>query len=390
MSLLISASAVACLFFIYTRLFSQDSSNISNILIVSALIIFLLLSTVLVLGALLSSRIKVEHSQAKELNSFKDFTDTLHRSASEAEVYEVLFKFVSRIPLIHHASLYYPAEKFSENDVWHKLGNENIPVCNMNSRTCPVVKNRKECLVRDIQHDIKCAYQYPEHKRGSYLCLPIIDSGYLEGVVQAYSRSSDAFDETTVTKLISYIEMAKSVLNSRKALNILNKKAHTDKLTKLYNRSFLEPYLENQMEVAALSEQHLSVIMVDIDHFKKINDTYGHAAGDHVLTFFSELLLRCTRKTDLVSRYGGEEFLIVLPSTTVETAVSIAERIRNTVSETYIPPMDGTVIPSITCSLGISTYPVHCDTKHSLVKTSDAALYKAKQSGRNCVRVHGQ
>jgi diguanylate cyclase (GGDEF)-like protein len=123
--------------------------------------------------------------------------------------------------------------------------------------------------------------------------------------------------------------------------------------------------------------------MLDLDHYKEINDTFGHSAGDHVLTFFAELVLNCTRKTDLVARYGGDEFIIVLPATNTETAEAVSERIRQTLLCTPIPPYDEIKFPFITCSLGISTYPAHGSSKDDLVKTADAALYKAKNSGRN-------
>ena len=161
-----------------------------------------------------------------------------------------------------------------------------------------------------------------------------------------------------------------------------------DKLTELYNRSYLEPFLESEINAAKKEHQKISVIMVDMDHFKEINDTYGHIVGDHVLMIFAQVVLKCIRKTDIIARYGGDEFIVVLPNTDTDTARSVAERIREDVSETYIPPIDGVVISSIHCSVGISTYPVHCDSKNSLIRTSDLALYMAKRSGRNCIKVY--
>jgi diguanylate cyclase (GGDEF)-like protein len=128
--------------------------------------------------------------------------------------------------------------------------------------------------------------------------------------------------------------------------------------------------------------------MVDIDHFKTINDTYGHMVGDHVLTVFAQLLKRCIRKTDHIVRYGGDEFLVILPSTDIETAKIIAERIRCEVGKINIPPFRNITVPHISCSLGVSTYPEYCDNKDDLIRTSDLALYKAKKSGRNCMKVY--
>lgn len=176
--------------------------------------------------------------------------------------------------------------------------------------------------------------------------------------------------------------------NRRKAFEAFKEQASMDKLTELYNRSYLDPFLESEINAADKANQPISVIMVDMDHFKDINDTYGHVVGDHVLTIFAQVVLKCIRKTDIIARYGGDEFIVVLPSTDTETARAVADRIRNDVSETYIPPIDEVVISSIHCSVGVSTYPVLCDSKHTLLRTSDLALYKAKNSGRNCTIVY--
>lgn len=187
---------------------------------------------------------------------------------------------------------------------------------------------------------------------------------------------------------ISTLMLHMMVKSGAKALEDFKEQASMDKLTELYNRSYLDPFLESEIDAADKAKQPISVIMVDMDHFKDINDTYGHVVGDHVLAIFAQVVLKCIRKTDIIARYGGDEFIVVLPCTDTETARAVADRIRNDVSETYIPPIDGVVISSIHCSVGVSTYPVLCDSKHTLLRTSDLALYKAKHSGRNCTIVY--
>ncbi len=172
------------------------------------------------------------------------------------------------------------------------------------------------------------------------------------------------------------------------ALKKLKEQSSMDRLTELYNRSYLDPFLEGELAAAKRENQQVSVMMVDMDHFKEINDTYGHVVGDNVLAIFAQVVLKCLRKTDIIARYGGDEFIVVLPNTDTDTASTVADRIRNEVSETYIPPIDNVVISSIHCSIGISNYPVLCDSKSTLIKTSDLALYMAKRSGRNCTRVY--
>ncbi len=157
-----------------------------------------------------------------------------------------------------------------------------------------------------------------------------------------------------------------------------------------FNRSFLDQFLNSEVEAAKAEDKPVSVIMADLDHFKDINSMYGHTVGDHILAIFTQAVLRCMRPTDFIARYGGDQIIIVLPGTDVEDAKSIAEHLREEVSKTYVPPVDGVVISSIYCSTGVSAYPTLSDDKNTLVRTSDLALHLAKQAGRNCTKVYKQ
>lgn len=173
----------------------------------------------------------------------------------------------------------------------------------------------------------------------------------------------------------------------RQMIASLSKEASTDTLTQLYNRMFIETCLEFHIDNSFLLSQALSIILLDIDHFKEINDTYGHQAGDMVLTQFSNLLLKCVRKSDYAGRLGGDEFIIVLPSTDLATAVLIAER-ATTILNTSILFIGTEQSVKISCSMGISNYPLHCNTREELIKAADYAMYHAKTSGRNCYKVY--
>ncbi len=340
---------------------------------------------VLQLAGILIRNYSVEHANEKELKNFKDFTNIIHRSATEIEAYQTLYSFIQKIRVSNHITLFYRREISANEVVWERLTKERLPLCTMEPRNCPVVKYGRECLVKNIATDIPCANQLPEHKSGSYICLPITEGDITLGILQLYSKSKNYFTEPIISKVKSYIEVAKPVISSKRALRQLNKHASTDKLTKLYNRRFLDYYLDNQIEITGFSNQKLSVIMMDIDNFKRINDTYGHTAGDAVLVVFSQVILRCLRQTDLVARYGGEEFIAILPSSDTKNAYDIAERIRVSIASEPMPKIDNVQLPNISCSFGVSTYPTHADNKNDLIKTADIALYKAKQAGKNRV-----
>ncbi|MFQ5701233.1 MAG: diguanylate cyclase [Acidobacteriota bacterium] len=159
----------------------------------------------------------------------------------------------------------------------------------------------------------------------------------------------------------------------------------TDELTGLYNRRTLQQRLEEELHRAIRYSCNLSCIMLDIDHFKKINDTHGHPAGDSVLVQIAEILRRHVRKSDLAVRYGGEEFLLVLFGNDKSGCMRVAERVRADV-ESHGFEFDGTSI-RVTISSGVATFPDDgVKTAEDLVACADSALYEAKTSGRNVVR----
>ncbi|MCP4594928.1 diguanylate cyclase [Neptuniibacter sp.] len=165
----------------------------------------------------------------------------------------------------------------------------------------------------------------------------------------------------------------------------LEQDALTDSLTKLYNRRFFDRQLANAVAVAKRQDSSFALMLLDIDHFKDYNDKYGHDKGDLVLQAVAENLLHTARRTDFVCRYGGEEFAVILPDTTIQGAWEIAERVRKTTEELTIEGH------SITLSVGIATYDSEFGVDgRELFKWADSSLYSAKEGGRNCVRVYGE
>lgn len=164
----------------------------------------------------------------------------------------------------------------------------------------------------------------------------------------------------------------------------------TDKLTGLYNRSYFDTALPELIktfeEKKRRNEQRLSLIMGDVDHFKKVNDTYGHQAGDYVLEVSSKVMKDNFRKTDIVCRYGGEEFVIILPSTDLTEACVAAEKIRAAVENTEFIH-NGTKIP-VTISLGVAQVAIGRETGEQTLARADAALYHSKENGRNRISKH--
>jgi len=160
--------------------------------------------------------------------------------------------------------------------------------------------------------------------------------------------------------------------------------AVTDPLTNLHNRRYLDAHLASAVARAAETGKPICVLIFDIDHFKGINDTHGHDAGDDVLRDFSERIRRGVRGIDLVARYGGEEFMLVMPETDAAYASGVAERLRSDVEKVSFDTRSGAKIP-VTVSIGIAEWQGPADTAESLIKRADRALYSAKAAGRNRV-----
>jgi diguanylate cyclase (GGDEF)-like protein len=178
-------------------------------------------------------------------------------------------------------------------------------------------------------------------------------------------------------------QMAASLKHIQR-FSTVKKEAIYDTLTSLFNRRHFEERLSAETQKAFESESNLSMIMVDIDHFKKVNDTFGHDGGDKVLREIASLLKNSVRQHDTVARYGGEEFVLLLPGAPLDPTNMVAERIRRSVENTSFD-MGQTQI-HITISLGISNFPIHrMKSKEELVKMADLALYEAKEGGRNRV-----
>ncbi|HEX2721444.1 MAG TPA: sensor domain-containing diguanylate cyclase [Gemmatimonadaceae bacterium] len=193
------------------------------------------------------------------------------------------------------------------------------------------------------------------------------------------------FAETVVKSGVAAIQRAHAIETTRADNHRLEALAQTDPLTQLLNRRALTVRLVTEMERVRRYNAPLAMLLVDLDHFKLVNDTYGHLAGDDVLFGVATLLQRAVRSVDLVARYGGEEFVIVLPETGKHGAIAFAERIRDKVGAHRFSIAGGAEI-HVTASIGVATYPSpQMESVEDLFRAADAALYRAKGSGRNLV-----
>ena len=195
-----------------------------------------------------------------------------------------------------------------------------------------------------------------------------------------------AFADAVVKAAVASIQRA-HLLETARADNVrLAALAQTDPLTQVLNRRALTDRLVSELDRARRYGHSVAVLMLDLDHFKSVNDTRGHLVGDGVLTDTAEILRSAVRSADFVARYGGEEFVVVLPETSVEGAVTFAERLRERITGTPFAGGSGVAL-NLTVSIGVSLFPgPRITSVDDLLSAADTALYRAKNDGRNCVR----
>jgi len=217
----------------------------------------------------------------------------------------------------------------------------------------------------------------------SKMCIPLISFGQTLGVLALDSAQANTFQLTDAQPLESVADICATAIQNVHYVDRVRQLAYIDGLTGMFNRRYFEMKIAEEMERSHRYGTSLAVIMLDIDHFKRLNDEFGHLLGDEVLRQVSSVFSQQLRKIDVVCRYGGEEFAVLLPQASAEQALNVAEKLRREVAGYRFPG----VPRAVTISAGASAHPIHGATRDEVVKAADAALYAAKQAGRNCVRI---
>lgn len=229
----------------------------------------------------------------------------------------------------------------------------------------------------------RCAHA--EGVKNTYLCIPILAQGEALGVLHVQTTDeTPSFGESELSFKTTFAEQIGLSIANIRLREALRTQSIRDPLTGLYNRRYLEEMLEREIRRAVRAEQSLGILMLDLDHFKRFNDTYGHDAGDAVLRETGWFLAKSIRAEDIVCRFGGEEFVVILPTADLEAARSRAERIRSKLRELTVLHQ-GQSVGVITVSVGVAALPTHGTSAKELVQAADAALYRAKREGRDRV-----
>ena len=264
-------------------------------------------------------------------------------------------------------------------------------VSDMESAACPCLRQHLPKSFRIDGSPVRCAVDSlltlgPKHPA---YCIPFNVGQKMQVVVHMLLPVEETWTESRRQLAQTYVNTAVSTLISLHLLAEAEKQSMTDGLTGLFNRRSMEALLQREVALAERHSHGLSVVMIDMDRFKQINDTHGHAAGDHMLKSFADCVRITLRKTDLAFRYGGDEFVICLPQTGIAQSVQVVHKLRQAFGAVDFSHAITNLDNPPTLSVGIAERNVghNIITLENLLAAADQALYEAKAANRNCVKV---
>lgn len=339
----------------------------------------------------MADSLSARQTKNRELDELYYFNTMLQTSVSESEVHRALLQQVRTLNLSQAlildwekeisslivAAALYPLPEASPDGF---NSHYQVPLCR-------VVRSSREVVLPDLSSDLICTNCHFGQQRGSAYCVPMIAGGSPIGALHLVSTQLDYWTADRQRLVKAFVDQASAAINNLRLMDQLRGRALMDEHTQVHNRRYLDDYLRKQLALADRHRRYLSVMMLDIDYFKRFNDTYGHEAGDIVLKQFAQALKSALREGEMIARYGGEEFTVVLQGNARE-AQTLAERLRRAVGSLSFSQFttNGEDV-KITMSIGIAEFPNSGHTLEEILKAADLALYQAKDAGRNCVKV---
>ena len=252
-----------------------------------------------------------------------------------------------------------------------------------------VAESGKPAIVNDVTKDPRFAPHVDaktSFETRSILCAPLVSRGRTIGVLEILNKRGGVFTKTDLELVLTLVEPCAIAIENAILFQRTEQLTITDDLTRLFNSRYLNLYLGREIKRCKRHGIPLSVIFLDLDGFKGINDQYGHLAGSGTLTEVGGILALGVRESDILARYGGDEFIVVLPETPASGALVIAERLRRAIEEHRFLEPQG-IAARISASFGIATYPDHALSPEGLIQKADQAMYRVKEREKNGIEV---
>ncbi len=335
----------------------------------------------------LSSLVTVLRRRDADMTALNRMNDLLQTCETQEEAYRVIALTASELFAGQGGCLAVFRSSGQYLETVATWGPETLVVDEFPMEDCWAMRRGRPHEVLDPSRSLLCNHfvRPPEH---GYLCLPLTVQGETLGVLYLDAGTALATREAGRHQLaVTVGEAIKLSLANLRLRKKLHDQATRDPLTGLFNRRYLDDTLPRELHRARRRNAPLCVAMLDLDFFKRFNDTYGHDAGDLVLRESGRVLQENLRRSDVACRYGGEEFVLVLPDSSLADTTQRLDEIRR-LFETLEIRHDGRTMSTMTLSAGIAAAPEHGSSAEALLRAADAALYVAKHSGRNCIVVH--
>jgi len=333
----------------------------------------------------LTDRIEIIRRHSEEIELLSEMGELLHTCQKVTETYAVLSRFAARLFPDEDGGLYVFSSSRRMLELVTEFGNGPGDQTVIEPASCWGLRRGKSYYGNRSKDDFQCDHVDPEN-RTQYLCIPLIAQGETVGLLHVRERSveSGAFEESKRRLLEAVAENTALAIANLSLRETLRQQSMKDPLTGLYNRRHMEDSLEREIHRARRSAGTLAILIIDIDHFKDFNDLHSHEAGDVVLKQVSQTLQSSVRAEDIPCRFGGEEFVAILPGVSLEIAAQKAEMLRKALGKLRIV-YEGAELPTVTVSIGVAIYPDHGDLGAEVLRRADEALYRAKHAGRNRV-----
>ena len=331
----------------------------------------------------LAGLVKDLERRQKDSDLLRQMSDLLQVCTGVQEAYDIIGQFAPQIFLETSGAVFAAAQSPRSMEVASPWGDKLSSDLAFTSENCWSLRRGQVYLAKSSLPGLKCQHMDKAFV-GSYLDIPLVASGEILGLLHIEWPQMEEPDRSMQDMAQIFADNISLSLSNIKLRETLHNQSVRDPLTHAFNRRYMEETLTRELPRAKRKNSHVGLIMLDIDYFKKFNDTYGHATGDLILTRLSSLLQSLVRGEDIVCRMGGEEFLMIMPDTDRETAFQRAEMIREAVQALRIE-YNNQSLSGLTVSAGVAVYPENGRTSEQILEKVDAALYLAKGNGRNRV-----
>jgi len=330
----------------------------------------------------LAQRVKELESRTQEITLLAELSNMLQICLHPLEAYTIVTQSATQLfPNTSGALLIQDSAHLwiEPRTVWGQSSN-TIP--SFMHDDCWAIRRSRPHLISDTRNGLVCRH-VSNPPPASTLCVPVMSEGVIIGLLYMETHKSDPFLTESEQQLAAAVaDQIGLTLSNLQLRDNLHEQAIRDPLTTLYNRYYMQESLDRELRRAERSGHSVTLLMVDLDHLKAFNDRYGHLSGDEMLRGLGKLLKKMFRGGDILSRYGGDEFLLVLPETSIEIGLQRAEELRQNVKEMLIQVEDYP-LQNLTISIGVSSWPQHGTTAADVLRAADKALYQAKMEGRD-------